>query len=222
MLKKLLLAIFLAAMPAGAQSLEQQVYDAGVVVFQEFSDGQILPICSGTAVERGTESYLILSAGHCVAGVDQNGQTILYGARLFVGPTIDPALISEAIVISVGNLKSGKDYAILLTKPKVQFMPLAISSASISLEDEVLIAGAPLGLGKFLLRGYVAATYMELETPWPEGFLMQVSDIAGGSSGSGVVCKETGKICGIVVGMFRNGTAIALPVRDFKAWVYGQ
>ena len=199
MFKKLLLSLLLA-LPLGAQSLDTNSYNASVVLFSELTSATIKPTCSGAIIAKEDKGYIVLTAAHCVATVDEFGRTEIYSRKMYANSSISPKGAVEVKVRRVGDLTQGEDYAILFMPSSKPFSVLSIQKTPKKDFEEVFIIGAPLGIGKLFLRGYIAEPNGNTRKWGDKVFLLQVLGVYDGSSGGPVVCASTGQICGILVG----------------------
>ena len=199
MFKELLLSLLLAV-PVGAQSLETKSYSASVVLFSELSSAIIKPTCSGAVIKKEAEGYVILTAAHCVATVDEFGRTEIYSRKMYANSSVSTKGAVEVKVRRVGDLAQGEDYAILFMPSSKQYSVLEIQKTLKKDFEEVFVIGAPLGIGKLFLRGYIAEPDGTTRRWGDKVFLLQVLGVFDGSSGGPVVCASTGQICGILVG----------------------
>lgn len=213
-MKKLLVAIALAlsiSVSAVAGILEHKVYDAGVVIFgKDAQTGRVAAVCSGSAISKTAEVYMILTAAHCVADVSETGETVVRSAEFFISPNVAKSLMTPAEIVFVGDLSSGADVAFLKGEIVRQISVLEMQSERVADFEEVLSAATPLGMAKLLLKGSVSAPFISARY-WGDSFLMSLPDVAPGASGAAVVCRQTGKICGILVGLGANGSVVAIP-----------
>lgn len=176
-------------------------------------------LCTATAFERG-EVTRFLTAAHCITVDDSEpGKKKVTEMPLFLSKDDkDTKEYIRATVVEVGRKEKGYDYAILSAPLNLPTIPFGNEKEEAN-HVEVYNVAAPAGLGLVSFRGNVALKYIDRpliheEINWRESMLVTVP-AAGGSSGSAIVSKDTGKIIGILVGHW-NSLIIAIPISRVK------
>ena len=154
MLKRLLLAMFLA-LPLAAQSLEQKIYESSVVVFSEQAHSALRAICTGAAIAKSGDTYTVLTAAHCVATINAQGDTVPYSHKIFINSTINPRGRKEAQIALLGDLRRGEDYALITAESSEPLQLLTIQREPRTPFEEIFAVGTPFGIGKLFFRGWI-------------------------------------------------------------------
>lgn len=212
-------ALLLALASASASP---NVEDSVAILYGQNTSGGMEMICTATAFERQGELTRFLTAAHCVTEPSSE-----VGVKLKVTET--PLFLSKddkdtkkyirANVVEVGREEKGYDYAIVSAKMGLPLTPLGDERTEAS-HVEVINVAAPAGLGLVSFQGQVALKYIdrpliENEINWRESMLVTVP-AEGGSSGSAIVSRDTGKIIGILVGRWRS-LVIGIPASRVKS-----
>ncbi len=215
------LALLLLLMPLRLLSEKANPLDSVVLLYSQGEDGGMAMHCTATAYEHSGKAYKFLTAAHCVTKNSTTpGKLELRREPMFVSPddSSSEKSFSRATIEKVGRAEEGYDFALLTAElpNEIPVTPLGDETKEQG-GVEVVNVAAPLGLGRVLFHGYVSL--LKIDRPlydedehinWQGSMLVQLP-AEGGSSGSAVVSKDTGKVIAIVVGTMKKLT-IAIPI----------
>jgi len=209
MFKSLFLAacLFLSSLTLESKSIEQHVYDTGVIVLVERSDSEYQ--CSGTLIGRQDLKYTVLTAAHCKPEPDALGDW----SYVVLPDRASDAWKASATILILGNKSKGQDY-LLLSFTSTEYLDIAeLDQTFPKLGEQVLSNATPGATNmKVLLEGIVAKPLSELDDSfWPKAALVQIFGTGPGASGGGIFTKS-GKLCGVIVGGTGNNLTVILPL----------
>ena len=198
------LAFALAAPPTAVRQAGQAVYNLWV-----FQNNQMAVICTGTVVSTG-DGPRFLSAGHCVSDRPQ--------ARFYISRAADPDRLFRVYLVwwEFGGIERWNHGDFAVFKLAETFKPevaIPICEGLPESGEGVWAWIGPLGMLPVLRTGVYSGKIHFPNSPEDEAAIggMLLVDINGspGSSGSGLLRVEKGRVCvfGIWVGAFTNGNA---------------
>jgi len=204
------LALAASAVPPGVKEARSSAYNLWVL------DGGLMQvICTGTIVQDD-EGPVFLTAGHCVADAPR--------ARYYISQAVDPEYLVRVVLKwwefkGIDSWTDG-DYAIFRLPEGFKAPALPVCRGNPQPGDYVWAWTGPIGMLPILRTGIYSGELHFPDSPDDEAAVggMPFVDIEGapGSSGSGMLAEEDGRICvwGVWVGGFRNkpSGAIVSPV----------
>lgn len=223
-LRLLLFALLLAAMPAQAEDLAEKVQAASALLYGQSGDGGLSQLCTTTAFKKdqlssGKWDYHFLSAAHCV-GTDEQRQ---YHSLYVTFDAENPKTFHRARVMKVGYQKRGNDFLdleVIVDKEQEWGTIKLGDDREAKAGDEVINVASPHGLGLQLFYGHVSK--LRIDRPrrseginWTGAMLVQIPGNNTGSSGSAVVSVDQGAIIGILVGVVGDNSMVAIPISSY-------
>ncbi len=197
----LALAIALSALPIGAGTIKPPKGFAGklwasTLALYGTKDGTSQFLCTAEPIEKITEGYRLLSAGHCVQDVPSDIQFSV--AEKIGGPR-------TVVQVVKAQESSDADFAIFDLITTKNYPVFAVGDESDArIGDHTINPNFALGLGEQLSPGTVSSLplqkskYCDSDDGCVGDFLVQ--EYAGpGASGSAVILERTHKIIGILV-----------------------
>lgn len=224
-MKRLLLFLFLAALPAAAEEpFLQRAFEATLLLYEQTADGGMSMRCTATIFEKTSSGYLLQTAAHCVADDDTDHERVkIRNTSFFV--TADEAGEKRFLpvkVIAAGYQHQGDDFAVLELETTQQFPVVPLGDEALEPPGAAVVnVASPAGLGKQIFRGYISLS--KLDRPlvegsinWQSAMLLQIAG-GPGSSGSAILSESQQAIVAFLVGrVFDNPGFVAVPVSRFK------
>ncbi len=224
----LVLAIALGtqAQAPGPSLTDRAKHATAILVAQNESGGMDVR-CTATAFEKHGDSYRFISAAHCIGDDDRVHEKVASAVQQSFYITFDnqsPKIFYEAKPRAIGYQSRGDDCAVFdVTAPKdAQWPTVPLGDEKHETEgNDIINVAAPLGLGIQLFKGTISS--MSLDRPvvsgefsW-KGFLqLQLSGVAGGSSGSAVISLKQNAIVGLIIGTIGGNQIVAVPISRLK------
>lgn len=195
------LALALAAAPEAVRKVSGSIYNLWV-----YTEGRMAVICTGTVIQT-SDGPAFLSAGHCVAEWPK--------ARFYISQATDPDILVRVNLRwwefqGIEHWKEG-DYAVFTLPKDFKAPALPLCEDLPTHGEDVWAWTGPLGMLPILRNGTHSGELHFPDSPEDEEAVggMMFVDIAGapGSSGSGMLRLEKGKVCvfGVWVGGFTRG-----------------
>lgn len=204
--------------------IEQVLYPATGILYDQSDDGRMKMRCTVTAIEKTEKGYRFVTAAHCVASDDEDHKRVVVDKTFFF-ITLDAPGSKEFIraeVVVAGYQHRGDDFSLLDIETTAK-IPVVRLGDDVVLHDShpVINVAAPQGLGKQVFKGAVSSPKVDRpvvanDINWTNAMLLQMPGTNGGSSGSTVVSLEQRAICGFLVGTIGGTSTVAIPVSRFK------
>lgn len=226
----LALAVFLS-FPASAQTVSDKAFidnakKAVSLLYSQDSSGTMNMRCTATAFSHIKDSYLFVTAAHCIGPDrgDENTPRSADPSKTIFFVTFDETKEKRfwrADPRWIGLQHRGEDFAVFEVK-SIETWPTIGLGNEHELTDgaEYFNLASPLGLGVQVFTGSISS--MSLERPliegdinWSGSLVLQQAGVNGGSSGSALISKETRKIVGFLVGVIGGSSIIGIPVSRF-------
>jgi hypothetical protein len=208
------------------QYIEQVLYKATGLLYNQADDGAMHMRCTVTAIEKTPKGYIFVTAAHCVGSDDTEKERVKPDKTYFFitsdsdGGSKD---FMKAKLLAAGYQHESDDFALLEVETDQQFPLIAIGDDVTDHSGQPVVnVASPLGLGKQTFKGIVsspklARPVVEGDINWTEAMAIQLFGANGGSSGSAIICLKQRAICGFLVGTI-GGTKIAIQVSRFKTF----
>ncbi|MDP2684272.1 MAG: serine protease [bacterium] len=186
-------------------------------VLKAFFNGLPVLRCSANAIGRDKNTYLFITASHCVSTYDEATHKVTkldFIYTLTLERTNGRSESYVATVVSIGNPGTGYGYDLALLQAEInEVIPvLEISDTDPELGDDVYIAHTPMSqFGVLLIRGYVSRYSINEVVvegiSWENDSVMQFQGLgfAQGASGSIVYGCHQKKVVAVLVGSGMNG-----------------
>lgn len=156
-------------------------------------------ICTAEAISKVDGGYVLLTAGHCTPANPEIPGDAQYAVATDIGGTLMPVTIVKAV------MTEPLDFALLYLPTKKSFNVDGMESVSkVRIGDKVTDVNFALGLAKQYSHGQVGSALIHDTDPEVNGDFLVQMDGGPGSSGSGVL--HDGKLIGIVIYGFNEGT----------------
>lgn len=193
------------------------VFPATVLLFSQQDNGSLKFNCTATAVSHDGNTYIFATAAHCspnsnstYVSLDESG--------------------TDKTFSRVDNLMCNKrdDVCLISVVTHKKFQTVELDSNDPQIGDAIFTVCSPAGLGKQILRGYVALDKIDRSISsttgqsWRGNALLQLPGVMGGASGAGAICEDSHKLCGIVVGVYTEqmgGLQVVVPVSKLKSLI---
>lgn len=201
---------------AAAINIEESV----AILYRQSADGGMVTLCTATAYEKKDGKTYFLTAAHCLTEPGKDGENKVIEDPVYLSrDEPDTKQYVRADIVEVGKQEKSYDYGLLKSSLSVPVIPLGDERDEPAHVDVVNVA-APAGVGLVTFRGNIALKRIDRplivgDINWTGGMLADVI-IEGGSSGSALVSKDSGKIIGLLVGHWGN-LSIAVPVSRVKS-----
>jgi len=215
--------------------VSQTLSPATVLLYSQDSQGGMKMRCTATAIEKIPKGYEFVTAAHCGCEDNVEKKTVSSERTYFYITRDEPKdkTFEKADVVGCGYRHAGDDFMILDVETANAFPVITLGKDPVLLEP-IINVSSPLGLGKQVFLGSVSSPILDRpvldnDINWTGAVLLQMFGIAGGSSGSSVICLDQQAICAFVVGgIGDNGSTVtALPVsrlvslrKSFKGKTY--
>jgi S1-C subfamily serine protease len=201
-----------------ADYIKNTLYPATVLLYSQSESGGMNMRCTATAIERNSDGYVFVIASHCACDDNVDKHTVS-PEKTFFFITPDNAggkNFLRAKPIGCGYKHRGDDYALFEVETTESF-PVIPLGKDPQLLDQVVNVASPLGLGKQVFFGTVSTPILNRpvisgDINWTDAVLLQMFGVAGGSSGSALLCLSQRAICGFVVGSVAETTMVTMPV----------
>ena len=197
---------------------------ATVLLYSQDESGGMKMRCTATAIEKLANGYEFATAAHCGCRDSVSKKTVSPEKTFFYITRDEPKdkTFTKVDIVGCGYRHNGDDFMLLDVETTQTFPVVKLGSDPTVLEQVVNVA-SPLGLGKQVFLGSVSAPKVERpivqgDINWTGAVLLQMFGVAGGSSGSSVVCLGQQAICAFIVGGSES-MVTALPVShllDFR------
>jgi len=180
----------------------QRAFDASLAVFIDEGDGPRFT-CSSTVVAHAASqtstfrnSYLLLTAGHCVLGDGRSADS-----KYFIAEDLDKKVKFQSVKVVKAENDDAYDFALLELQSDKEYPSIKISgkNGSPDLEDKVYGVNFSLGLAKQVALGVVASKEMTGDaecSPCKGRYLVHLFEAAG-ASGSSIIDEKSGEIVGV-------------------------
>lgn len=164
--------------------------------------------CTATAVAKQDDSYILLTAGHCVDGSKN---------KFYVAEAVSDNPVLQSVTIVKHALTDRYDYAILLLQSHREYPVIPVSlGPTPPIETPIINVNFSYGLTKQTTHGTINSALMSREEasggvhcgPNCAGKFLGSIGIAPGASGSAVVDENTHQIIGITKGYFPGAQTI--------------
>ena len=199
---------------------------ATTLLYSQSAQGSMNMRCTATAIDQDDTTYTFVTAAHCGC-VDNYERNVVSPAKTFFFISPDAAgdkIYLKATPKACGYRTKGDDFFLLTTNKSFKF-PVIPLGKDPKLLDEIINVGGPLGMGKQVFLGSISSPSVDRpiaddDIQWTNAVLIQEFGVAGGSSGSAVVCVDQQAICAFVVGSVGGTTMVAMPVSrliDFRS-----
>ncbi len=228
----LLLSILFIATPISSLAQEvdrtkmskshQRAFDASLAVFIDEGDGPRFT-CSSTVVAHAASqtsqyrnSYLLLTAGHCVLGEGRNANS-----KYFVTEDLVKSAKLQPVKVVKAENDDSYDFALLELQSDKEYPSITISNrnGALELEDKVYGVNFSLGLAKQVALGVVASKEMTGDaecSPCKGRYLVHLFE-APGASGSSIIDEKSGEIVGVIELGF-SGANVGLAAETMDAF----
>jgi S1-C subfamily serine protease len=209
-----------------AEFIDQVLYPATVLLYEQDEQGGMNMLCTATAIEKIDKGYYFATASHCAAEEDESKKEVR-AIKTFFFITPDESGTKNFIkaeVVVCGYRHRGDDFCIfkVLTDKVFPVIGLGVDEVLHGGQDIFNVA-SPLGLGKQVFKGVVSSPKLDRpivveDINWTNTMLVQLFGTNGGSSGSAIICANQRAICGFLVGTINGTEVVAVPVSRFKAF----
>ena len=209
------------------QYIEQVLYKATGLLYNQADDGAMHMRCTVTAIEKTPKGYIFVTAAHCVGSDDTEKERVKPDKTYFFitsdsdGGSKD---FMKAKLLAAGYQHESDDFALLEVETDQQFPLIAVGEDVADHSGQPIVnVASPLGLGKQTFKGIVssprlARPVVEGDINWTQAMAIQLFGANGGSSGSAIICLKQRAICGFLVGTIGGTNTIAIQVSRFKAF----
>ncbi len=220
-------ASFAQTPPTDDQYIEQVLYKATGLLYNQADDGAMHMRCTVTAIEKTQKGYIFVTAAHCVGSDDTEKEKVKPDKTYFFITTDSDGGSKDfmkAKLIGAGYQHESDDFALLEVETEQQFPLVAVGNdVSDHSGQPIVNVASPLGLGKQTFKGIVSSPkvsrpVVDGDINWTEAMAIQLFGANGGSSGSAIICLQQRAICGFLVGTIGATNTIAIQVSRFKVW----
>jgi hypothetical protein len=190
--------------------------------------GLFKEICTTSAIASKENTYLFVSASHCVSsqkgGEERNRAHFVYVRKNLPDGSV---LMIPAQIAAVGCQICGDDFSLFVVETSVKFALLNLGDDPSLYGEPVWNMAAPAGRGLKLFEGIVSNPILrdrpimssDIDLNWEGMFSIQLYGTQGGSSGSPVICKNQKAVCGILVGTMNEQYTAVVPVSRLRAFI---
>lgn len=218
LLVAVLLCTTLFAQIKDSEYIKNTLYPATTLLYSQDESGGMNMRCTATAIEKRTDGYIFVTASHCACDDNPDKHTVSPEKKFFFITSDNSGEKSflKAKPIGCGYKHKGDDYA-LFEVTTAETFPVIPLGKDPQLLDDIVNVASPLGLGKQVFHGTISSPVLnrainEGDINWTGAVLLQMFGVAGGSSGSALVCLNQRAICGFVVGSIGDTQMVAMPV----------
>src|SRR5260370_2323516 len=220
-----LVASFAQTPPTDDQYIEQVLYKATGLLYNQADDGAMHMRCTVTAIEKTQKGYIFVTAAHCVGSDDAEKEKVKPDKTYFLisedrdGGSRD---FMKAKLIGAGSQHESDDFALLEVETEQQFPLVAVGNdVSDHSGQPIVNVASPLGLGKQTFKGIVSSPkvsrpVVDGDINWTEAMAIQLFWANGGSSGSAIICLQQRAICGFLVGTIGGRNTLPIQGSRFK------
>lgn len=196
---------------------------ATVLLYSQDQNGGMKMRCTATAIDRIPKGYEFVTAAHCGCQDNLEKKTTSPEKTFFYVTRDEPKdkQFIKAEITGCGYQHKGDDFMLLEAVSDQDFPIVKLGKDPVVLEQIVNVA-SPLGLGKQVFLGSVSSPSLDRpvvvnDINWTGVVLLQMFGVAGGASGSSVVCLDQEAICAFVVGVVSDTTITAMPVSRLES-----